>query len=200
MSYIFIDESGDLGDKGSKYFVLAAILVEDYRTLDNLINKTRRIFKKEIGQANEIKGSETPPKVKKRILKKLNQKKFKAFFIVFDKKYKYKLDYDNDNNILYDILSSHLAKLIAINDSTFIFVDRKKNKKSKMEDFNKLFKDNLKNSKRRPIFIKHVDSKKYKGIQIADLMSWSVYQYFENNNDEYVNLIKNYNLKIVFED
>ena len=189
-----------MGDKGSKYFIIAAVLVEDYRTLENLINKTRRIYKKEIGQANEIKGSETPPKVKKRILKKLNQKKFKAFFIVFDKKYKYKLDYDNDNNILYDIISSHLAKLIDINDPTFIFVDKTKNKKSKMDDFNKLFKDNLRNSNRHSIFIKHVDSRKYKGIQIADLMSWSVYQYFENNDDEYVNLIKNYNLKIVFED
>ena len=65
MSYIFIDESGDLGDKGSKYFIIAAVLVEDHRTLENLINKTRRIYKKEIGQSNEIKGSETPPKVKK---------------------------------------------------------------------------------------------------------------------------------------
>ena len=69
-----------------------------------------------------------------------------------------------------------------------------------MEDFNKLFEDNLKNTNNHSIFIKHVDSRKYKGIQIADLMSWSVYQYFENNDDEYVNLIKNYNLKKVFED
>lgn len=39
MSYIFIDESGDLGDKGSKYFVLAAILVEDKKVLEKLIKK-----------------------------------------------------------------------------------------------------------------------------------------------------------------
>ena len=67
MSYIFIDESGDLGDKGSKYFVLAAILVEDKKVLEKLIKKTRKNYKKDIGQSNEIKGSKTPPKVKKYI-------------------------------------------------------------------------------------------------------------------------------------
>ena len=71
MSYIFIDESGDLGDKGSKYFIIAAVLVEDYRTLENLINKTRRIYKKKIGQSNEIKGAITPSRVKNSILKKI---------------------------------------------------------------------------------------------------------------------------------
>ena len=67
MYYIFIDESGDLGDKGSKYFVLAAIKVEDEKVLEKLIKKTRRNYKKDIGQSNEIKGSKTPPKVKKYI-------------------------------------------------------------------------------------------------------------------------------------
>ena len=54
MSYIFIDESGDLGDKGSKYFVLAAIKVEDEKVLEKLIKKTRKNYKKDIGQSNEI--------------------------------------------------------------------------------------------------------------------------------------------------
>jgi hypothetical protein len=41
---------------------------------------------------------------------------------------------------------------------------------------------------------------KYKGIQIADLLSWSAYQDIENNNDEYSKLIKNMKIKEVFED
>lgn len=45
MSYIFIDESGDLGDKGSKYFVLAAILVEDKKVLEKLIKRLVKIIK-----------------------------------------------------------------------------------------------------------------------------------------------------------
>ena len=200
MSYIFIDESGDLGDKGSKYFIMAAVLVKDSKTLDKLIKKTRNRYKKDIGQANEIKGFKTPPKVKKSILKKLNQKNYETFIIVFDKHYKYKIDYDYDNNKLYDIISSYLAKLIDINDVTYIFIDKTKNKKIKMEEFNNLFKNNLNNLNNYPVVIKHADSKKIKGIQIADIISWSAFQYIEKNNAEYYNLIKNKVIKKVFED
>ena len=39
MKYIYIDESGDLGDKylGSKYFVIGAIIVEDSKNLNRII-------------------------------------------------------------------------------------------------------------------------------------------------------------------
>lgn len=198
MSYIFIDESGDLGDKGSKYFILAAILVEDKKVLEKLIKNARRSYKKDIGQSNELKGFSTPPKVKKSILKKLNQKNYRVFIIIFDKKYKYKFDFDFDNNKLYDIISSHLAKIIDINDPTYIFIDRTKNKKDKQEIFNELFKSNLNNLNNYPVFINHVDSKKFKGIQVADMISWSIFQYIENNNDEYFNLLKNKVIKKVF--
>ena len=50
MDYIYIDESGDLGEKGSDFFVMAAIKVKDSRTLERLINKTRRRYKKLIEQ------------------------------------------------------------------------------------------------------------------------------------------------------
>ena len=184
MSYIFIDESGDLGDKGSKYFVLAAI----------------KNYKKDIGQSNEIKGSKTPPKVKKYILKKLNRHDYKVFILIFDKKNKYKFDFNQDNHKLYALLAAELAKIISIDDSTYFFIDRTSRYEETINYFDGLFEDNLINPKNYPILIKHVDSLKYKGIQIADLLSWSVYQDIENNNDEYSKLIKNMKIKEVFED
>ena len=41
MSYIFIDESGDLGTKklSSRYFVMAAIKVDDPKKLDRIIKE-----------------------------------------------------------------------------------------------------------------------------------------------------------------
>lgn len=200
MDYLYVDESGDLGNKGSKYFILAGIKVKNYRDLELLINKTRRIYKKEIGKSNEIKGTNMPHNIKINILKKLNKIDYQTFIIVFDKKNRYKLDYKNDNNILYDILSSQLAKLINISDSSSIFVDRTKRNKEKILNFNNLFRMNLNNPNDYPITIKHVDSLKYKGIQIADLISWSTYQSIENNNDEYINLIKKKIVKEIFED
>ena len=123
-----------------------------------------------------------------------------AFILIFDKKYKYKFDFDCDNNKLYDIIYISLAKIIDITEPTYIFIDKTKNKKDKQEIFNELFKSSLNNSNNFPVFINHVDSKKFKGIQVADLISWSIFQYVENNNEEYCNLIGNKVIKKVFED
>jgi hypothetical protein len=71
MDYIYIDESGDLGNKGSKFFVMAGIKVNNPRLLERMITKTRRTYKKEIGKSNEIKGTTTPSKVKKKYFKKI---------------------------------------------------------------------------------------------------------------------------------
>ena len=51
-----------------------------------------------------------------------------------------------------------------------------------------------------PIEIKHVNSLNFKGLQIADLISWSSFQAVENKNDEYINILQNKLVKIICED
>lgn len=180
MKYIYIDESGDLGNKysSSRYFVFAAVIVSNPKRLDNLIKNTYRKHKN-IRMMNEIKGTTTPANVKKDVFKRLNNIDYQAFIVVFDKQNMYKIDYDHNTNLLYDILASQLAKLISIDEKTVIFVDKAKNK-SQIESFNTLFNDNLVNLKNYPVEIKHVNSVNYKGLQIADLISWASYQTAEN--------------------
>ena len=47
MSYIYIDESGDLGTKkgSSKYFIIVAIKIEDSKKLDKIIKNPAKILK-----------------------------------------------------------------------------------------------------------------------------------------------------------
>ena len=78
--------------------------------------------------------------------------------MIFDKKYKYKFDFNHDNHKLYALLAAELAKIISIDDSTDFFIDRTSRYKEKIDYFNGLFKDNLINPKNYPIVIKHVDS------------------------------------------
>ena len=201
MSYIFIDESGDLGGKksSSNYFVMAGIKVDDYKKLDRIIRKTRNSTKKNI-ISNEIKGNNLPKYIKIKILKKLNNINYEIFIIVFEKRNRHKISSGYDNKELYDVLASELAKLICIDDPTFIFIDKSKNKQEEITRFNKKFLKNLNNLKNYPVSLMHVDSVNYKGLQVADLISWSIFQNVEKNDTEFTDLIKNKRLKIVFED
>ncbi len=200
MSYIYIDESGDLGTKkvSSKYFVIAAIKVENSKKLEKIIKKTRRDFKKKMLTSNEVKGGNLPYDLKIKILKKLKNMDYEVFIIVFDKENRYKIGY-GDNKKAYDILSSRLAKLINIDKPTFIFIDKSKNKQEEIDNFNELFLNNLNNIKKQPIKIKHTNSIHYKGLQMADLISWSTFQNFENDNSEFLDIIKNKVVKLVCE-
>lgn len=200
MSYIYIDESGDLGTKkaSSKYFIMAAIKVENSKKLDNIIKKTRRDFKKKMLTSNEIKGGNLPYDLKIKILKKLKNIDYNVFIIVFDKENRYKLGYE-DNKKVYDILASKLAKLIDIDKPTFIFIDKSKNKQEEIDNFNELFLNKLNNIKKQPIKMEHADSMHYKGLQMADLISWSTFQNFENDNPKFLDIIKNKVIKLVCE-
>lgn len=200
MSYIYIDESGDLGTKkgSSKYFVMAAIKVEDSKKLEKMIKKTRRSFTKKMLTSNEIKGGNLPYDLKIKILKKLKNIDYEVYIIVFDKENRYKIGY-GDNKKAYDILASRLAELINIDKPTFIFIDKSKNKQEEIDDFNELFLNNLNNIKKQPIKIEHADSMHYKGLQMADLISWSTFQNFENDNPEFLDMIKNKVVKLVYE-
>ena len=200
MSYLYIDESGDLGTKqgSSKYFVMAAIKVEDSKKLEKIIKKTRRSFTKKMLTSNEIKGGNLPYDLKIKILKKLKNIDYEVYIIVFDKENRYKIGY-GDNKKAYDILASRLAELINIDKPTFIFIDKSKNKQEEIDSFNELFLNNLNNIKKQPIKVEHADSMHYKGLQMADLISWSTFQNFENDNHEFLDMIKNKVVKLVYE-
>ncbi|MBU4406873.1 MAG: DUF3800 domain-containing protein, partial [Candidatus Altiarchaeota archaeon] len=73
MCYIYIDESGDLGIRGSKYLVIAALFVEDHKPLDRIIKNMRRNkFRKQLRKSIEIKANKSSKEVKKHVLSKVN--------------------------------------------------------------------------------------------------------------------------------
>ena len=199
MDYIFIDESGELG-KQTKYFVFGAIIVNNPKKLDKLIKRVRKKYKKQLGKAPEIKGNKIDNYIIKKILKKINTIDCEIVAIIFDKKNIYKIQNKTDFNVLYNTIASELAKRISITNPTSIIIDKYKNKEDEIDNFNKTFKSNLNNFKNYPIIIKHGNSINYNGLQIVDLISWSIFQSVEHKNFEFINLIENKTVKKVFEE
>jgi hypothetical protein len=120
MKYIYIDESGDLGDNplGSRYFVIAAIIVDDPKNLNRIIKDARNKYRNIIGRDLEIKGNKTNRDVIRKILGKVNNIDYQVFAIFIDKQNLHNIPDFYKYNVLYDTLASKLAEKITITSPT----------------------------------------------------------------------------------
>ncbi|MFH0836721.1 MAG: DUF3800 domain-containing protein [Candidatus Aenigmatarchaeota archaeon] len=193
LKYMYIDESGDLGEKGSKYMILAALMVKEPFDLDRIIKNMRRNkFKKELRKANEISANSSSDAIIKYMLNKLNTlKEAKIFYIVLEKKKLFSQYLKNDKHKLYNYVAGKLARNISINNvDVNVRIDNSKGKQLLQQDFNDYFIRNIKErSNIIKITIDHSYSHCWSGLQFADILAWSCFQKFEHNNSEYVDLV-----------
>ena len=143
-----------------------------------------------MGSYEEIKGHQAPKSIIKKILKKLNNINYNVLLIVFDKKNKYKIQYNSDRNKLYNTLASKLAEEIKISKSTEIIIDRSKSKEKDIIEFNTNFLNNLNNNTCFKVNIHHENSVNSKGLQIVDLLVGAMFQSVEHDNNEFIDNIK----------
>lgn len=132
-----------------------------------------------------------PKEIKITLLNSLDNIDYEVYIIIFEKIYRSKVSVGYDNKKLYDILSAELAKTINIEGPREICIDKSKNKPFEIIEFNKMFLDNLNNTKDYPIKLNHANSMNFKGLQIADLISWATFQSVEKNNSEFIDLVEN---------
>lgn len=191
--YLYLDESGDCGEKGSKYLILAALIVDDPAPLDRIIKNMRRNkYRKELKKAYEIKANKSSKGLIRHMLLKLNElQNTKIIYIVLEKKKIFSAYLKNDSHKLYNYVAGKLAQNIILDElDVEIRIDKSKGKQLLRDDFNQYFlmKLNEKSSIRR-ITIQHNYSHSWSGLQFADILSWSCFQKFEHNNIEYIDLI-----------
>lgn len=188
---MFLDESGDLGPKGSKYFVIAALAVEDPKKLDRIIKNMRRNkFRKELNGAHEIKANSSSAAIKEHMIKKLNEVPNTNLYCIIFNKRRY-LNHPKtymDKNQLYDCVAGALAREITLKDNTLIRIDKSKGKQFLRERFDSYFKKNL-NTNNRKVEIYHSESHAWSGLQFADIIAGSYFQKFEHNDGICVELL-----------
>ena len=153
MTYLIIDESGDLGKHGSKYFIILGILIKEEKKLGKIIKTLRRNqFKKKLANVREIKGITCSAKILKQILRKVNKLDAEIYCVIWDKKKKLfpglrksKVFSNNENlernkkNSIYDYIAGLLAEEIEINSSLLVRIDKSKLKYEDIKKFNDFF-------------------------------------------------------------
>ena len=194
IQYMYVDESGDLGLVGSRYLVLAALLVQNPAELDRIIKNMRRHkFRKQLKKASEIKANKSSSDIRRHMLERLNEvKDAKIFYILLEKKKLYSEYLKNDKNKLYNYVAGKLARHIVLhNIDVEIRIDKSKGKQLLREDFNAYFLKNLnEKSSIRKVTIEHSYSHSWSGLQFADLLAWACFQKFEHTNSFFIDILK----------
>lgn len=190
--YVYIDESGDLGKYGSKYFAICALAVKNPLALRRIIKKTReRKLKKKIKQLPELKANSCDRLTRESVLTKVGKTDCSIVAIVVEK--------DNIlshlftiKNKLYDYLCGILMDRLPLPSHTLsIIIDKKHTNTLMREDFNTYIKNKISiKNKNLNIEISHKESFSLNELQVADFVVWSINRKFNVLDDSYYRLIE----------
>jgi hypothetical protein len=191
--YIFIDESGDLGPKGSDYFTIAAISTTEPIKIERIIHKTRqRFLKKKKNEINEFKANREKPEVRKYILTQLSNQDCEIYVITIPilkvREYLFK-----KKSKLYNYLCGLLFERIKLPEKDlYVTIDKKENNSLLQLDFNTYLETKLRTRKYNlnHIEINHMDSVASRSLQVVDFVAWSANRKFTYDEGEYYKIIE----------
>ena len=201
MTYIYLDESGDLGfnfeRKISKYFIVASMLIHDEETdkkVNRIIKEIRvRKLKKKFKEKSELKFSSTSSIIRKSILKLLSRNDVSIYSIIVNKN-KLKEKLMTNKTALY----TYLLKMVLRSS----FSNIKDNEVTVIIDavIPKLLRDALEleilTENKELLFdvskikIEHIGSLHNLGLQVIDFVAGAIFTKYEYQNLEYYNLVK----------
>lgn len=196
-SLVFIDDSGDAGIKqySSSHLVLAAVLFEDTLTAEQVARSLLEL-KISIGwtENHEFKFNKTKKLYIKRALSAIVRYDFSVYAVVVNKSHQM-----NRNTDIYNHTMRRLLEITPLNNAN-IKIDGQHGSSYAKRVISQLRKEsNLSSTKIRRI--RFVDSKKDILVQLADLITSSLYRATQQNKsdrDDYVSIIKN-KIKILLE-
>ncbi|MBD3204455.1 DUF3800 domain-containing protein [Candidatus Woesearchaeota archaeon] len=206
MSYIYIDESGDLGvsKKGSKYFIFSCVKIDKEKTnkrFKRIPKKIRqRKLKKKYKNCPELKFSNSSLLIREQFLTRVAKLDLEIYSLIIKKSSTNKPLRDNLPilyNYLIKILLEKVFKNINNNKKLYIFLDKcmSPNQRQNFENYIKteffyLF-EKLPN-----VIIKHQNSINNECLQVIDFVCGAFgYKYntmkLSGDANHYTNIVKN---------
>lgn len=190
--FVYIDESGDLGKYGSKYFTICALLVEEPLVLKRIIKRTRqKKLKKKIKNLPELKANNSDKLTREYILNRVAKTSCQIVAIVVEKNNVMNRLFDVKNKLYNYFCGILMDKVHLPSNNLIIIIDKKHTNTLMREDFNNYIKNKLtlKNSK-LIIDISHKESFSLNELQVADFVAWSINRKFNANDEYYYKIIE----------
>lgn len=202
MSFIFLDESGDLGfdftkGKTSKFFVISFLFVKNKDSVDRIVNKIFKSFS--ILERKFHNGClhchKETPKVRSRLLNLLNEKDVSIMSIYLNKKKVYTKLHD-EKHVLYNYVTNILIdriytkKLIPIEEKIHLIASRRETNKFLNKNFKDYLESQINEKHKLCINIEIKAPHEEKCLQIADFVCWAIFRKIEHGDESYFNLVK----------
>lgn len=201
MSYIFLDESGDLGfnfnkKRTTKYFVITLLFVDNKRQIEKVVKSIHRgIREKHTMKSGILHAYKEESITRLRFCKRILTKDCKVMTIYLNKRKVY-TRLQNEKIILYNYVTNIL--LDRIMTKKLINKGQKINLIASRRETNKFLNLNFKKYLEQQILNKHniivqVDIKtpfQEKALQAVDMISWPIFRKYEYGDDTYYKIIK----------
>lgn len=185
---ICIDESGNLGTGGYRYFVIVAVESSNPNRLKNIVKNFNTKYKQD-----EIKGTLLTVPQRQDLLNSLNSKDdYSVSYIILDKTH-FQRKNILGKNVLFNYLSSFLFEDIfkeATEDLLLCFDNRTVKTTSKHALPEYLMTKCLEWDVRIQVNSCFYESHQHRGIQIADLLSSTIFQSYKNGTKHFYNQLK----------
>jgi len=201
MSYIFMDESGDLGfdfrkKKTSNFFVITCLFVENKRLLEKIVKKThselQKKYKRRFGILHCVKEK---PAIRQKLLRRINEKECFAMTIYLNKKKVY-TKLQNEKQVLYNYVSNILLdrvyskKIIPVESTIKLIASRRETNKFLNENFKDYLNSQVEKRHKIKMEVLIKSPHEEKSLQAVDFMSWAIFRKYEYGDDSYYNIIK----------
>jgi len=176
---IAIDESGDLGLKGSRYFVVAALVTERSR---NLLKAYKAIPK---GNA-EVKFYYSTHKEKEKVLTEVSRVKASIVYTCVDKEKQ--IDTYGSGKVLYQRALEEVirnALEISVSKDVNVLVDRSRYIKN--DELKEMVKELSQDIGKNVIKCEKVSFNKC--VSVADFVAGSIWTKYESGNDEFFKIL-----------
>lgn len=190
--FIYLDESGDLGKHGSRFFTVAALCTKEPKQIENMIKHVReRKLKKKLKNLNELKGNNSSPEVRKHVLSKLAKLDCSISVIVITKEQILNGLFDAKHK-LYNYIAGLLIRNTGIDGNDIeLIVDKKDSNKLLQADLNSYLTRQIAEKKLLfKVTIIHKESHCCRCLQAVDFIAWSVNRKYSFDEDVYYRIIE----------
>ncbi len=199
MTYLFLDESGDLGFKhgSTRYFMISLVLTDDRRGLEKIVKRIFRGFSKteKKSHGGVLHAYSETPQTRKKMLTLFHAHTQSHVFVICVDKEKVSADLHNKKHTLYNFTVGTLLKRLYVGG--ILLTDKKVCLIASRRETNKLLNENFitylkkqtkKHNADMQITIRKQDEEK--ALQVTDIVSWAVFRKYEYQDDTYYSLLQ----------